>query len=193
MQATDASLLAISADDPGTLPLAQRLEAMAAHYQFVWRSLRRLGVGDQSVDDAAQRVFEVATAKLSKITPGSERAFLFQTAVREAMAVRRTYARRREAMIGEGLEEFCDPAPLPDVSVEERRRRVHLDRLLDALPMDLRTVFVLFEIEGLPAPEIASMLDIPVGTTASRLRRAREIFRDQAARLRKRLERTVEP
>jgi RNA polymerase sigma-70 factor (ECF subfamily) len=57
--------------------------------------------------------------------------------------------------------------------------------------MDLRTVFILFEIEGLSAPSIASMLDIPVGTAASRLRRARDIFREHAARLRKRIEREV--
>jgi RNA polymerase sigma-70 factor (ECF subfamily) len=193
MQATEAGLLAIPVEDAGTPSLAQRLEAMAAHYQFVWRSLRRLGVGEQWVDDTAQRVFEVAAVKLSKIKPGSERAFLFQTAVRAAMSVRRTYAQRREAMIGEELDELADPAPLPDATVDERQRRVYLDRLLETLPMDLRTVFVLFEIEGLPVPEIASMLDIPVGTAASRLRRAREIFRDQAARFRRGLERRMKP
>jgi RNA polymerase sigma-70 factor (ECF subfamily) len=191
MQATEARLLALHVEDTAAPALAERLESLAAHYQFVWRSLRRLGVGEQWVDDTAQRVFEVAAGKLSKITPGSERAFLFQTAVRAAMSVRRTYAQRREAMIGEGLEELVDPAPLPDANVEERRRRAYLDQLLETLPMDLRTVFVLFEIEGLAAPEIASMLDIPVGTAASRLRRAREIFREQASRLRKRLDRRV--
>jgi RNA polymerase sigma-70 factor (ECF subfamily) len=160
-----------------------------AQYQFVWRSLRRLGVAEGAVDDAAQRVFEVAAAKLDAIVPGSERAFLFQTSVRTAMAVRRDHARRREAMLGEGLDDFVDSAPLPDVSLDERRRRAYLDELLEKLPMDLRTVFILFEIEGLSASAVASMLDIPIGTAASRLRRAREIFHDHAARLRKRIER----
>jgi RNA polymerase sigma-70 factor (ECF subfamily) len=191
MQATEARLLSIPVEQAGTQPLADRLEVLASNYQFVWRSLRRLGVGEQWVDDTTQRVFEVAAAKLAKIAPGSERAFLFQTAVRAAMSVRRTYAQRREAMIGEELDELADPGPLPDANLEEKRRRAYLDQLLDTMPMDLRTVFVLFEIEGLAAPEIASMLDIPVGTAASRLRRAREIFRDNAARLRKRLERRV--
>jgi RNA polymerase sigma-70 factor (ECF subfamily) len=50
-------------------------------------------------------------------------------------------------------------------------------------------VFVLFEIEGMESQEIASMLDVPVGTIASRLRRGRQVFRDESARLRKRLDR----
>jgi RNA polymerase sigma-70 factor (ECF subfamily) len=191
MQATDAGL-AVAREEPSPLARARRFEALATeHYQFVWRSLRRLGVAEHAVDDAAQRVFEVVAAKLSRIDLGCERSFLFQTAVRTAMAVRRTYAQRREAMLGEELDELVDPRPLPDDTVEERQRRAYLDRLLETLPMELRSVFVLFEIEGLSTPEIATMLDIPVGTTASRLRRARDIFREQAARLRKQIERRV--
>ncbi|MCL2451222.1 MAG: RNA polymerase sigma factor, partial [Polyangiaceae bacterium] len=84
-----------------------------------------------------------------------------------------------------------DPSPLPDANAEQRQRRRWLDGLLDALPMDQRAVFVLYEIEGLDSPEIASLLGIPVGTVASRLRRGRETFQREADRLRKRLERRV--
>jgi RNA polymerase sigma-70 factor (ECF subfamily) len=52
-----------------------------------------------------------------------------------------------------------------------------LDRALDALPDELRTVFVLFELESMSGVEIASLLDLPAGTVASRLRRARHLFR----------------
>ena len=44
-------------------------------------------------------------------------------------------------------------------------------------------VFTLYEIEGLSSPEIAELLSIPLGTVASRLRRARENFRSRAARV----------
>jgi RNA polymerase sigma-70 factor (ECF subfamily) len=56
----------------------------------------------------------------------------------------------------------------------------------------LLEVFVLFEIEGLPTPEIAKMINIPVGTAASRLRRAREEFRAVVARLERSLRREEE-
>jgi len=163
----------------------------AQHYQFIWRSLRRLGVVEQGVDDAAQQVLVLATEKIANIAPGRERAFLFQTALRIAMSIRRTHAQRREVMVGGDLDAIADPAPLPDATTEEAQRRKYLDKLLDALPMDLRTVFVLYEIEALDSPQIASMLEIPVGTVASRLRRARETFRSASETLRKQLDRRV--
>ena len=42
---------------------------------------------------------------------------------------------------------------------------------------------MLFELEGLSSPEIAALLEIPLGTVASRLRRARAQFRTVVARL----------
>jgi RNA polymerase sigma-70 factor (ECF subfamily) len=189
---TSTGLLAPEGD--GNAPIewpsdAERQARIAAkHYGFIWRCLRRLGVAPQAVDDAAQQVFVLASEKTARIAPGSERAFLFQTAVRVAMSIRRSYAQRREALIGEELDAIADPAPLPDATAEEVQRRKYLDELLDALTMDLRTAFVLYEIEGLDSPEIAALLQIPVGTVASRLRRARDAFSRAAERLRKRLE-----
>ena len=58
-----------------------------------------------------------------------------------------------------------------------------LDRALDAMPGDLRTVFVLFEIEEMTMAEISNVIEIPAGTVASRLRRAREVFREIVSRM----------
>ena len=55
------------------------------------------------------------------------------------------------------------------------------DPNLSTMDMDLRTTFVLFELEGLSTPEIAQLAEIPLGTAASRLRRAREHFRESVA------------
>ena len=163
-----------------------RLSAMAEQsFQFIWRSLRRLGVPEASVDDAAQRVFEVATRKLASIRPGAERAFLFNTAVRVASSTRRHVVTRRETS-DDALEHHADPGLPPDDATEQRRQRADLDDLLDSMPMDLRTVFVLFELEGLSSVEIALLLCIPTGTAASRLRRARERFQTEVKRLRAR-------
>ena len=61
-----------------------------------------------------------------------------------------------------------------------------LDGVLHAMEEDLRAVFVLFELEEMPTAEIATLLAIPPGTVASRLRRAREEFEVQVARIKKR-------
>lgn len=196
MHASHAALLTAPEGRDGDGLLFDRLRQQgmaAAHYQFIWRSLRRMGVGPEGVDDAAQQVFVLAAEKVAQIAPGKERAFLFQTAVRVAMACRRDFARKREDFLGDEQEGIEDRAPLPEALAVERQRRKQLDALLDALPIDLRAVFVLFEIEGLGAPEIAALLEIPVGTVASRLRRARVTFREAAARLRRRLERKRAP
>ena len=186
-------LASSDAQAPATWPTdaERQVQIATQHYAFIWRSLRRLGVQPQAVDDAAQQVFVLAAEKVGCIAPGSERPYLFQVAVRIAMSIRRTYAQRREAMVGEALEEMADPAPLPDARTELLQQRQYLDELLDTLPMDQRTVFVLFEIERMETAEIAAMVAIPVGTVASRLRRARDSFRREAERLRKRLERRV--
>jgi RNA polymerase sigma-70 factor (ECF subfamily) len=161
----------------------QRL--VGAQFDFVWRSLRRLGVPGDDVDDCAQQVFWVAARKLGDIHEGSERAFLFSTAMRVASDARRSRTRRREVH-EEDAAEAADPAPDPEQVADRRRARAVLDEVLDAMPMDLRAPFVLFELEELPTTEIAALLHLPTGTVASRLRRAREEFQSIVARFKAR-------
>jgi RNA polymerase sigma-70 factor (ECF subfamily) len=156
------------------------------HHAFVWRVLRRSGLVPADADDAAQRVFLVAAGRLDQIEPGSERAFLYRTAAQVAANARRAVGRRRETS---GLEEGEEPGtlPAPDDLLDQRRARDLLDRVLGELSEDLRATFVLFEIEGLRAPEIAQAIGVPVGTVASRLRRARAEVKERVARHRNRL------
>jgi RNA polymerase sigma-70 factor (ECF subfamily) len=166
-----------------------RLRAMFdRHFDFTWRSLRRLGLPSHLADDAAQRVFVVASRRLDSITPGSERAFLFHTAVRVACSERRTMARRREVLSDETADRE-DAVPLPDELLDQRRARDLLDDVLASLDLELRVVLVLFELEGLTVADIAETVGIPKGTAASRLRRAREEFSEALKRLQARRKR----
>ena len=65
----------------------------------------------------------------------------------------------------------------------QKRQRELLDGVLDGLDGDLRSVFVLYEIEELTMAEIAAALEIPPGTVASRLRRARALFSERVRAL----------
>jgi RNA polymerase sigma-70 factor (ECF subfamily) len=169
--------LALGASDGRRLRLL-----LDQHFREVWRVLRRLGVTSATVDDAAQQVFIVAAQKLAQIRPGSERAFLMSTAVRVAANARRAASAREFA--DASVADQIDPTPSAELLLDEKRLRLLLDRVLDALPDDSRNVFVLFELEGLSATHIAELLDIPPGTVASRLRRAREQFHAAAKRIR---------
>ncbi|HEX4341252.1 MAG TPA: sigma-70 family RNA polymerase sigma factor [Polyangiaceae bacterium] len=162
----------------------QRVKTLLrAHYKEVWRILRHLGLPMSVAEDAAQQVFLVATAKLSRIEPGKERPFLIGTAVRIASNHRRSAAVRYECP-DESPERHVDAAPGLDELLDQKRLRLLLDEVLAALPVDLRTVFVLFELEGLEVPEIAEIVGVPRGTASSRLRRAREAFERAARRVR---------
>jgi RNA polymerase sigma-70 factor (ECF subfamily) len=179
---------AAQAEAPAELRDEQRLAALLAkHFRTVWRTLRRLGVPAEGCDDAAQHVYLVTAGRLAEIRPGAERAFLVSTAVRVAANARRSRAARPEVADTDAIESHADGAPPADELLEERRMRLLLDEVLDSLPDDLRTVFVLFELEELATQEIADALDIPRGTVASRLRRARDEFQEAAKRLRARL------
>ncbi len=153
-----------------------------AHFDFIWRSLRGLGVSPASIDDAAQQVFWTASQKLAAIAVGSERSYLFATARGIAANARRSQQRNREMLDDDVLATQLDHAPDPEQAASARQAREHLDRILDGLPEELRAVFVLFELEGQTTSEIALLLDAPMGTVASRLRRARDEFQAAAQR-----------
>ena len=182
---------------PQTSPVGEaRLRAadlpmlVEVHADFVFRSLRRLGVPESMADDGVQQVFLVVQSKIGDVLVGRERAFLFSVAMNVASHARRTLARRREEL-GDDHDHVVDPQPLPDAALDQRRARALLDEVLEAMPMDLRTAFVMFELEEMTMLEIADVLAIPQGTVASRLRRAREEFQKQAQRVRARVDRPV--
>jgi RNA polymerase sigma-70 factor (ECF subfamily) len=155
------------------------------HFDFVWRLLRRLGVPPADVDDAAQRVFIVGTRRLADIAPGSERTFLYGTALRMASTIRRN-SRRRERFMESVQAEPEAASRTPHDELERRQALDVLDTILHALEDAQREVFVLCEIEELSAPQVASIVGIPIGTVASRLRRARQTFADELKRLKAR-------
>jgi RNA polymerase sigma-70 factor (ECF subfamily) len=66
---------------------------------------------------------------------------------------------------------------MPDRVLQQREVASRVWHALDALPFDQRAVIVLREIDGLSYEEIATSLDVAVGTVKSRLARARESLR----------------
>jgi RNA polymerase sigma-70 factor (ECF subfamily) len=172
--------------ESGCTPADARVETLVrAEFAYVWRLCRRLGLPEGDADDAAQQVFLTAARRISDIRQGSERAFLYGVAVNVAAKWRKTHARRRETFDA-SFDSIAAALPsAEDLLTEESERRL-LDALLDTMPDDLRTVFVLHEVEQQTAPQIAEVLGVPLGTAASRLRRDREDFAARLARFRAR-------
>jgi len=157
-----------------------------AHHVTVWRALRRRGLSPEAAEDATQETFLLAAERLDDIRPESERSFLIATALRVANTLGRKTVRWE-------LDEDMDQRLAAHRDTGERRADRQLCNLvLSKVDPELVEVFVLYEVEELTSPEIAELLAIPLGSVASRLRRAREQFRSAAARVEKTLHREGE-
>jgi RNA polymerase sigma-70 factor, ECF subfamily len=152
-----------------------------AHWSFLARVLRNLGVPESELDDALQQCFLVASEKLGQIELGKERAFLTGTCVHMAARVRRARGRSRESA-EENMDAHPDPGGSAEATIDAGRLRRRFDAILATMDEDLRDVFVLHEVEQMTMAAIAASLELAAGTVASRLRRAREWFRDQVHR-----------
>ena len=139
--------------------------------------LRRHGVSEADADDAAQRVFLVLARKQGEVEVGHELPYLAPH--RASSSRRRRAARTADAA---SLRRRRPMSPRPRRTAPTRRwsnakRSSAIDAILERMDEALRTVFVLHEIEELTMAQIAETLQVPPGTVASRLRRARERVR----------------
>lgn len=161
-----------------------RLERLFATYHVVvWRTLRRRGLSEDAAADATQETFLIAAGRLTDIQPESERAFLVSTALRVARTLGRKTTRWH-------LDGEMDLRTSGAGDSSDKQADIQLcDAALSKLNPEIAEVFVLYEIEGLSSPEIADLLGIPLGSVASRLRRAREQFRAAVARIERSMER----
>lgn len=145
------------------------------HFPFVWRSLRRLGVAERELADSAQEVFLVAFKKLPELDLASRlTTWLYAVCLRVASDWRRRTQQRHELV---GVDDSVPSPRAPDDSHLAELRSL-LMIALDSMPLEQRAVFVAFELEGFTGEEIARALQLPTPTVHSRLRLARERFRD---------------
>lgn len=156
-----------------------------SYFDFVWRSLRRLGVREADTMDLTQRVFLTVHLRLADFEGRSLlRTWLFGICQRMASDYRRSASVRRE-IVTETAELDSQRADEdgPLTIAESRQRAIRAEAILSKLPEPQRVVFVLFELEDMSGDDIAALLDISVGTVRSRLRLARETFRREVKRL----------
>jgi RNA polymerase sigma-70 factor (ECF subfamily) len=155
------------------------------HADFVWRSLRRMGLSPDEAKDSLHDVFLIVHRRFDSFDPnlGSERAWLFGIAANVARSERR----RRRPIPVERVEPLLDHqasvtgADAPSSSGEYRigylRVREKIMEAVGALSPERRAVFTMFELEGMSCLEIADEMGVVIGTVYSRLHSAREQLR----------------
>jgi RNA polymerase sigma-70 factor (ECF subfamily) len=154
-------------------------------FDFVWRTLRRCGVLEASLDDAVQDVFLVVYTRLASFEGRSSlRTWVFGIARRVARDHRpspRVGAEPVDAETLEALPEVEAKSPLATVEVAERARL--LERLLASLTPEKREAFILVELEQMTVNEASEALGVNVNTLSSRVRAARSELEQALARL----------
>ncbi len=149
------------------------------HGPMVWGVCRRVLSNHHDAEDAFQATFLVLVRKAASIASRELLAnWLYGVAHQTALKARAAAARRRvrERQVSD----------LPEPAVAEPDRGGHLQLLLDEelsrLPDKYRAVIVLCDLEGKTRKETARQLNVPEGTVAGRLARARAMLAKRLAR-----------
>lgn len=158
-------------------------EIYEQHADFVWRTLRRLGVAEAEARDAVQDVFLSVHRHLPEFQGRSSlKTWIFAIA-RSVARRRRAHARRAPQLYTEGgVDDELDLSADVARDAENNEQLELLRTILAPLPTEQRNVFILFEIEEWTGQEISDALGLPLGTVYSRLELARKAFRAGVAR-----------
>ena len=145
-------------------------ELYDTYFAFAWRTARGLGVPPGNLDDVVQEVFIVVHRKLGEFRPtGSVKSWIFGIVRRVAKDFRRTDRRK-----GRGLElkeeELAAGDTNPYQTVTRKEALQIVEDFADTLDEERRAIFILAELEEMPAVEIAETLQMNMNTVYSRLK-----------------------
>jgi RNA polymerase sigma-70 factor, ECF subfamily len=148
-----------------------------SHFDFVWRTARRLGASESQVDDVVQEVFLVVQRRLPSFEGRSElKTWLFGITRRVVYASVRRRGKQREVVLPEAGEIPDAHAPSAEAQLAAHEDTRLLYSLLNELDDAKREVFVLSELEEMSGPEIAQALDLELSNVYARVRTARQAF-----------------
>lgn len=179
---TDDQLISLSKD--GNLGA---FNTLVERYQSALYSLcLRLTGAREPAEDATQEAFLSAYRAIGRFQGGSVRSWLFRIAANECKDELRRRSRKDLAlsldrpMAGTDDQHYdvADPSPGPPVLAEYREFGELVQRALDLLPEDQRTIVVLVDLHGLDYGEAAEVTGAALGTVKSRVSRARARLRE---------------
>lgn len=176
----EALLAALHAGDDQAL--ARLLER---HAPAVYRFGARMCRDPEDAKDVVQDTLLAAARGLRDFRGGSTLStWLFTIARSFCIKKHRRRAGEPEHVVALDSDEgraVAAPAPAPDETAADKEIGAALEDAIQALEPAYREVLVLRDVEGLTAPEVASVLGIGVDAVKSRLHRARSAVRERLA------------
>ncbi|HTL54679.1 MAG TPA: sigma-70 family RNA polymerase sigma factor [Candidatus Limnocylindrales bacterium] len=147
------------------------------HCDEIYRYARALLANRADAEDATQEVLLRLWRRLPRLNPFNLKAWLMQTTRCYCLdQIRRRSNQAAPLPLEDGvLEEQPDELAVnPSLAADSRLRLEQARQALLQLPENLRSVFVLYEVNGLRYREIATTLGIPINSVKVYLLRARE-------------------
>jgi RNA polymerase sigma-70 factor (ECF subfamily) len=146
------------------------------HVQLVARWARRLAGPELDVEDLVQEVFLLVHRLLPHFRGDAQLTTRLYSITNNVVRTRRRKERFRRLFGFTGDPErlrVVASGPTPLEELERRRSTELIYRALDGIPEKYRSVFILFEIDGMSGEEIAALTGVKLGTVWVRLSRAR--------------------
>ena len=151
------------------------------HYDAVHRFFRNK-VGPEA-PDLVQKTFLGCLESVEQYRgEGSFRSWVFAVAYRQLCKHYRSKASER-ARFDVGTVSVCDLDPSPSRMLAQRREQQLLLEALRRIPVELQVALELHYWERMSDADIARALDMPLGTTKSRIRRGRQLLAERMAEL----------
>jgi RNA polymerase sigma-70 factor (ECF subfamily) len=165
-------------------------KAYQEHAPFIARVIEKLTGSGPHVDDILQETFIIAYKKRDQFERRSAlRTWLYGIAKNLCMHHKRGLARFLN--FKDKLQAIpASDSPSPHKTLEVSRELALAESVITSMTFKQREVFVLYELEEMEGPEIADLLDIPIGTVWTRLHKARQVFQARLEKKRMREETT---
>jgi RNA polymerase sigma-70 factor, ECF subfamily len=165
---------------------------MRRHNRMLYRLARSILKNEADAEDAVQEAYLAAYRNITSFRGGSRLStWLGRIVINEALARLRKQkhaavvvsfatAEPGEPRIEEG-DMVDDRSQQPEAAAMRTELRRLLERKIDELPAQFRTVFMLRDVEELSVEEAAECLDVPAATVRTRAFRARALLRASLA------------
>jgi RNA polymerase sigma factor (sigma-70 family) len=145
------------------------------HLDAAYNLARWLTRNEHDAEDVVQEAYLRAWKFFGSFRGGHSRSWLL-TIVRNTCYTWMQHNRTHEltTVFDETQHGVEDAVANPETRLLQRAQQQTLHQALEALPVELREIVVLRELEGLSYKEIAAVTEVPLGTVMSRLARARK-------------------
>ncbi len=168
--------------DAATVPFGPAFRAFyERNFRFVYRIVARMADAEGDVDDLTQEIFSIAGDKLETFEGrAKETTWLYRIAANVVSADRRK--RRRQHLLSLRWlvpSSDDDVAEGPDRDLERNDAHDLVRDILSEMTEKKRSVFMLFELEGLPGQQVADIVGCPLDTMWTRLFHARREFKEK--------------